>query len=118
MTSVNIAEVKDRLSHYLRLVRRGEALLVRDRDQVIARIDPAGDGPEATGSDAGRLADLERRGILRRRRAPIDRGLFESRPRADGDVVTWTLSTVEITSACAGSRERGRSTRPVIGGAA
>lgn len=92
MKSVNIAELKDRLSHYLRLVRRGEALLVRDRDQVIARIEPAGDIAESPGSDEERLADLERRGILRRRRAPIDRALFEGRPRTDGDAVAALLA--------------------------
>ena len=43
MKAVNVAELKNRLSHHLRMVRRGEALLVRDRDKVIARIEPAGE---------------------------------------------------------------------------
>jgi len=43
MKSLNVAELKNRLAHYLRLVRRGEASLVRDREQVIARLEPAGD---------------------------------------------------------------------------
>lgn len=64
MKSVNIAELKNRLSYYLRAVRKGESVLVRDRDRVIARIEPAGD--QAGGSDEERLAELERRGILRR----------------------------------------------------
>ena len=70
MQSVNVAELKNRLSHYLRLVRGGQSVLVRDRDRVIARIEPAG-GPEArAGSDAARLADLEARGILEARARP------------------------------------------------
>ena len=37
---VKIAELKNRLSHYLRRVRSGETIVVRDRDAVIARIPP------------------------------------------------------------------------------
>ena len=37
MTPVNVGELKNRLSHYLRMVRRGQAVLVRDRDRVIAQ---------------------------------------------------------------------------------
>ena len=65
MTPVNVAELKNRLSHYLRLVRKGEVLLVRDRDRVIARIEPAGESDRRPSQDAERLADLEARGILR-----------------------------------------------------
>lgn len=35
-----IAELKARLSHYLRLVRRGGSVTVYDRDQPIARLVP------------------------------------------------------------------------------
>jgi hypothetical protein len=37
-------------------VRRGEALLGRDRDRVIARIEPAGDADAASGDEAAALA--------------------------------------------------------------
>ena len=37
--TVKIAELKNRLSYYLRRVQRGEAILVADRDRVIARIE-------------------------------------------------------------------------------
>jgi len=40
MISVRIAELKNRLSEYLRAVRRGETLTVTDRDTPIARIVP------------------------------------------------------------------------------
>jgi antitoxin (DNA-binding transcriptional repressor) of toxin-antitoxin stability system len=86
MKSVNVAELKNRLSHYLRLVRRGEAILVRDREHVIARIEPAGDTASA-GSDDERLAALERKGAVRRARGSIDAELLERRPRVKADVV-------------------------------
>ena len=38
MKTVKIAELKNRLSYYLRRVQRGESILVCDRDRVVARI--------------------------------------------------------------------------------
>ena len=43
MKQVRIAELKARLSEYLRLVRRGESIAVLDRDTPIAQIVPIGD---------------------------------------------------------------------------
>ncbi len=40
MRSVNIAELKNRLSAYLNEVREGREILVRDRNRPIARIVP------------------------------------------------------------------------------
>ena len=40
MQSVNIAELKNNLSHYLRKVRQGIELTIKDRDRVVARIIP------------------------------------------------------------------------------
>ena len=39
MKPVKIAELKNRLTYYLRRVQRGESILVADRDRVIARIE-------------------------------------------------------------------------------
>jgi antitoxin (DNA-binding transcriptional repressor) of toxin-antitoxin stability system len=91
MKAINVAELKNRLSYYLRMVRGGEALLVRDREQVIARIEPAGDGG-AEGSEAERLAMLERSGVLRRARRRVDRALLDRRPRSRADVVAALLA--------------------------
>lgn len=90
MKAVNVAELKNRLSHYLRLVRRGEPILVRDRDRVIARIEPAGAGSPASADDE-HLADLEARGILRRGRGPLRVELLARRPAASADVVAALL---------------------------
>lgn len=40
---VRIAELKSRLSEYLRRVRRGETITVLDRETPIARLEPVGD---------------------------------------------------------------------------
>ena len=40
MKSVNIAELKNRLSVYLNDVKAGEEILVRDRHRLVARIVP------------------------------------------------------------------------------
>jgi antitoxin (DNA-binding transcriptional repressor) of toxin-antitoxin stability system len=40
MYTVKIADLKARLSHHLRAVRRGRTLTVLDRDRAIARIVP------------------------------------------------------------------------------
>jgi len=38
MKTVNIAELKNRLSAYLQLVREGEEVIVKDRNQPVARL--------------------------------------------------------------------------------
>ncbi|HZS44373.1 MAG TPA: type II toxin-antitoxin system prevent-host-death family antitoxin [Blastocatellia bacterium] len=40
MQTVNIADLKNNLSAYLEKVRRGEELIVKDRNQPIARVLP------------------------------------------------------------------------------
>jgi antitoxin (DNA-binding transcriptional repressor) of toxin-antitoxin stability system len=65
--TVGIAELKNRLSYYiLRLVQRGESILVCDRDRVIARIERVGADAPLAGGDAAWLERLERRGAIRR----------------------------------------------------
>ncbi len=54
MKKARIAELKNRLSYYLRFVRRGQPVLVYDRDRAIARIDPiSGVGTAGGDADAG-----------------------------------------------------------------
>lgn len=40
MRSTNIADLRNRLTHYLREVRAGEEIIVRDRHRPIAKIVP------------------------------------------------------------------------------
>ncbi len=66
MKYARIGQLRDGLSRYIDEVREGNEILVLDRDRPVARIVPAGGAPQAAGSDAERLLDLERRGLIRR----------------------------------------------------
>lgn len=58
MPTVNVAELKNSLSRYLRVVRAGGELIIKDRDRPIARIvpfDPAPDECEARLIAEGRM---------------------------------------------------------------
>jgi antitoxin (DNA-binding transcriptional repressor) of toxin-antitoxin stability system len=66
MKYAKIGELRDRLSRYIDHVREGTEVLVLDRDRPVARLVPAGGSSPAPAEDAGRLLDLERRGLLRR----------------------------------------------------
>lgn len=46
MRAVGIRELKNRLSEYLRAVKRGERVLVTDRGQVVAELGPPQAYPE------------------------------------------------------------------------
>jgi prevent-host-death family protein len=67
MRSVNIAELKNRLSQYLNEVRSGTEIVVRDRNTPIARILPI----EKGGSDDETLQALAGRGKLRLGGQPV-----------------------------------------------
>jgi antitoxin (DNA-binding transcriptional repressor) of toxin-antitoxin stability system len=89
---VKIAELKNRLSHYLRRVQRGESILVADRDRVIARIERVGDESRTSSGDAEWLDRLEARGIVRRGRGRLSKDWFERRPVVKADVVAALLA--------------------------
>jgi antitoxin (DNA-binding transcriptional repressor) of toxin-antitoxin stability system len=88
--TVSISELKTHLSRYLRAVRSGEVVLVRDRNRIVARLEAA--GPEAGESDE-RLARLEAAGMVRRRRRRrIGVELRSRRVRADAGIVAALLA--------------------------
>lgn len=62
MKTASISQAKNRLSAYVDMVRRGESIVITDRGKPVARLTPLEPGSKE--SDAGRLAELERRGIL------------------------------------------------------
>ncbi len=95
MKPVNVAELKNRLSHYLRIVRQGESVLVRDRDRVIARIEPAGPSDDDSGAEDEQLESLERRGVIRRAQGAITKALLKRRPRSRADGVAALLAERE-----------------------
>ncbi|MGH7578139.1 MAG: type II toxin-antitoxin system Phd/YefM family antitoxin [Longimicrobiales bacterium] len=67
MEKATISQLKNRLSAYLKKVRAGEAIVILDRDEPIARIERV--APEAHPED--RLTRLERSGLVRRSTAPL-----------------------------------------------
>ncbi len=62
MKKASITEAKNRLSALLDAVRHGQTVLILDRGIPVARLEPVA-GEE---DSEGRLARLERQGILRR----------------------------------------------------
>jgi prevent-host-death family protein len=61
MKTATITEAKNGLSALLDLVRAGESVVITDRGRPVARLEPA----SSTKSRDGRLARLERAGMLR-----------------------------------------------------
>jgi antitoxin (DNA-binding transcriptional repressor) of toxin-antitoxin stability system len=87
MKKAMISDLKNRLSYYLRFVRRGESVLVLDRDRAIARIEPIGDGDAPDD-----VAELIRTGALRSPSAPLPPGWVARRTRIQADVVGTLLA--------------------------
>lgn len=87
MKSVNIAELKNRLSSYLSEVKAGEEILVRDRNLPIARIVPLA---QASGDED--LLALAAQGKLRLGEGTIDDSLWElPAPRIAPGILRHTL---------------------------
>lgn len=77
MKRASISEAKNRLSALLDKVRQGGRVIIEDRGVPVARLEPvtgAGVDPE------GRLARLERQGLLRRPAKVPPKKLFATRP--------------------------------------
>lgn len=91
MLTVKIAELKNRLSYYLRRVQRGESILICDRDRVVARIERVGPERSVPGTDAEWLERLERRGIIRRCTAKLSRDWLDRKVSVGADVVAMLL---------------------------
>ena len=95
MKTVKIAELKNRLSYYLRRVQKGESILVCDRDRVIARIDRVSAPDHLQGTDAEWLDRLERRGVIRRGSGAPSAKWIADRPAIGADVVAMLLNERE-----------------------
>lgn len=63
MKKASISETKNGLSRLLERVRRGETILITDRDRPVARLEPVGSALAA--EVEGRLDRLQRAGLLR-----------------------------------------------------
>ncbi len=93
MKKARISELKNRLSYYLNFVRRGQSVLVYDRDRAIARIDPVRDAGSADASDW--TADLERSRVLAAPSAALPGDWLSRRIPVECDVVSALLEERE-----------------------
>lgn len=94
MKRARISELKNKLSHYLRYVRRGQTVLVFDRDRAIARIEPVREST-AAGSEEDHVAELERLGVMRAPTAALPADWLESRLAVKSDVLRAVLAERE-----------------------
>lgn len=79
MHAVGIRELKNKLSHYVRLVEAGESVLVTHRGAVVAELRPPGRPDEQSGMVVTGLEQLQRRGAAAIG-APHDPDMYEPRP--------------------------------------
>ena len=77
MKKATLTETKNNLSALVDQVQHGETILILDRGRPVARLESVlGDGDDSE----GRLARLERQGVLRRASAPLPREILMQKP--------------------------------------
>jgi prevent-host-death family protein len=85
MMVVGVAQLKAKLSEYLARVRGGEEVVVTDHGRAVARIVATDDAGE-------RLAELERKGLVRVGSMRPPRGFLDApRPKLTGPDLTEAL---------------------------
>lgn len=81
MKRVAVRELKTRLSEYLSQVKAGEEVVVTERGRPIAKIVPL----SSSESLPDRLADMERRGLVRLGNGRLPDGFWETPRVQDGE---------------------------------
>jgi len=76
MKIATITEAKNKLSALLDIVKAGETVVIVDRGIPVARLEPA----QTSDDDDGRLARLERAGVITRAKKPTPEWLFTTPP--------------------------------------
>jgi prevent-host-death family protein len=96
MNKANISYTRNHLSEILLKVREGETILIVDREQPVARLEPIA-GPSAQG--APWQADLVRRGLVRASRNRLDVKALLAMPlpvpKGGGDILDALLAERE-----------------------
>lgn len=77
MKRIAVTDLKNRLSEYLRLVKRGETIEILERSVAIARIEAL---PPASSSGKDRLARLVEDGIVHLPRRKLDPRFLQAPP--------------------------------------
>jgi prevent-host-death family protein len=87
MRSTNIADLRNRLTQYLKEVRAGEEIVIRDRQRPIARIVPF--TPDEQEDDA----DLVAAGLIRKGTGKLPASFWKTRgPRVSLNVAVSAVS--------------------------
>ena len=96
MNRANISYTRNHLSQMLARVKAGETILIVDRQQPVARLEPAS-GASAPAADW--QAALVRRGLVRPGRRPLDLGVLGAlplpTPREGADILATLLAERE-----------------------
>ena len=93
MKKARIAELKNRLSQYLDHVKGGGSVLILDRNEPVAEIVPLRGAARGAAKIDGRLARLERRGLIRRGSGSLPEWLGRRKPpRVRGSVLQDLLN--------------------------
>lgn len=80
MKEARISDVKNHLSRYLALVRRGETVRILDRDRPVAHIVPIAQAAAGRPVGAEALAEMERKGLIRRGSGRLDAEILNRDP--------------------------------------
>ena len=84
MAAAKLSQVKNDLSRYVARARRGERIRILVRGVPVAEIVKIEGTREDDGDEEARLADLERRGVIKRGAGGVDEELLKPGPQARG----------------------------------
>jgi prevent-host-death family protein len=96
MKIASISQTKNKLSHYLDLVRHGETVIIQDRGKPVARLESISASPNV--DPTGRLERLERAGLIRRGAGKLPPDFFKRpppKPKNGGDILRALLQDRE-----------------------
>lgn len=91
MAAAKLSDVKNDLSRYVERARRGERIRVLVRGVPVAELGPIDRTEDDDEDEEARLADLERRGIIRRGRGGLEAEILKPGPRARGQATSDLL---------------------------
>ncbi len=80
MKEAQISTLKNQLSRYLAFVRKGEIVRIVDRNRPVAHIVPIGHAVHGRPVGTEALAEMERKGLIRRGTDHIDREILDGDP--------------------------------------
>ncbi len=96
MNKANISYTRNHLSEILARVKEGESILILDRTQPVARLEPATASPRG---EADGIADLVRRGLVKPARERINSKALGAMPlpsiHGSGDILNALMADRE-----------------------